>query len=92
MKKVTCTTVGCVNEGVEVGYEHWDGSQIVCGPCGVLLVEQAEWYEPPTLESLGIKSGPERAADLIAAMSEQERVELAQLIAPAPALEQARKP
>lgn len=82
---VTCESDGCINSGVNVAVDKWVGSMISCGPCGAVLAEQAEWYEPPTLEDLGLPTGPEQAAGLIANMTEQERQELAALINPPPA-------
>jgi len=87
---VICGRAGCVNEGIDVPIKDWDGAQIVCGPCGTVLEGQAEWYEPPTPEELGIEPAPQRAADLIANMTDAERAELAALIAP-PTLQQVKK-
>lgn len=78
---VQCDQHGCQNDGVPIELID-DGTSVVCGPCGMVLAEQAEWYEPPTPEELGMPTVPEQAADLIAQMTPEERAELAALIAP----------
>lgn len=85
MKLVTCPTAGCENQGIGIEITDWDGSTIVCGPCGTVLEDQAPWYEPD-LEHPPAR----RAADLIASMTDTERAELAQLIAP-PTIGQEKK-
>jgi len=82
--ETTCRTRGCENESLPIRFAQWDGSTIICGPCGAVLETQADWHVPPTPEELGMPSAPEQAAELIAQMSDTERAELAALIAPTP--------
>lgn len=79
-----CRTRGCENENHPIRLAQWDGSTVICGPCGSVSVEQADWYVPPTDEELGIEPPAQRAAELIAQMTDAERAELAALIAPKP--------
>lgn len=77
---VTCPTNGCENEGVEITVDPWDGSTVICGPCGTVLEAQADWYQPPNGEELGVPTGPEQAADLINGMTPAERAALIALL------------
>lgn len=62
---VTCDNSECENYGIEVSLDNWDGSTVICGPCGKLLEEQAEWYEPPVVEEPSL-------ADRIMALSPED--------------------
>lgn len=50
MITVTCTNETCENYSIDIEIVDWDGSQIICGPCGAQLEEQAPWHVPPTLD------------------------------------------
>lgn len=73
---VMCDTADCENQGVGIEVED-DGTRVVCGPCGVQLEEQAEWFIPDADE------GPTAAdvAGLIGAMSASERSALISALA-----------
>lgn len=81
-KTVACETRECANRGIEIVLPEWSGARVRCGVCKTIIEPEAEWHVPPTPEELGIEPAPQRAADLIANMTEQERTELAALIAP----------
>ena len=83
-RTVVCDRAGCENYGIEIRLEDDIGAEVECGPCGTTLAPQADWYVPPSPEELGLEPAPERAADLIASMTDAERQELAALIAPTP--------
>lgn len=57
IKNVTCDNSSCGNAGIEIPIVDWTGSMIVCGPCGTVLAEQADWYTPPEDETNGGQEG-----------------------------------
>lgn len=75
---VTCPTGGCENANIPITISDWDGSQVACGPCGVLLEEQADWYVPP--EPNEPVDPVETAAQALARLTPEERAALIALL------------
>jgi len=76
---VTCPTIGCENEAVPVTIADWDGSLIMCGLCGTVLAEQADWHEPPVSDELGGDPVGD-AAQALARLTPEERAALIALL------------